>query len=122
MSYASEEGVLAAQINAASMAFATEEMRQAPHVLIRPCLIKDGNAWLAIYGDLPTGCVGTGSTPEEAMKAFDAAWRGGVCMGVAMSCRKHPNHGTLMGLFQEAQNILFPQGDQAPPPAEREGE
>lgn len=33
----------------------------------------------------------------------------GVCMGVAMSGRDHPNpDGALMGLFNEAQAILFP--------------
>lgn len=67
MSYASEQGVLNAQYN-------TEIIRQLPHVLMRPTLIQDGNAWLAIYGDLPTGVVGTGKTPAEAMADFDAAW------------------------------------------------
>lgn len=33
----------------------------------------------------------------------------GVCMGVAMSGRTHPNpDGALMELFNEAQAILFP--------------
>jgi len=33
----------------------------------------------------------------------------GVCMGVAMSGRDHPNtDGALMELFNEAQTILFP--------------
>ncbi|MQB37638.1 hypothetical protein DXT97_12630 [Agrobacterium tumefaciens] len=67
MSYASEQGVLNAQYN-------TEIIRQLPHVLMRPTLIQDGNAWLAIYGDLPTGVVGAGSTPAEAMADFDEAW------------------------------------------------
>jgi hypothetical protein len=67
MSYVSEQGVLNAQFN-------TEIIRCLPHVLMRPTLIQDGNAWLAIYGDLPTGVVGTGSTPAEAMADFDAAW------------------------------------------------
>ena len=47
---------------------------QRPSVLFRPTLLQDGNAWLAIYGDLPTGCVGTGDSPAEAMAAFDKAW------------------------------------------------
>jgi hypothetical protein len=46
----------------------------APHVLMRPELVQDGNAFLAMYGDLPTGCVGTGSSPAEAMADFDKAW------------------------------------------------
>ena len=45
-----------------------------PSVLYRPDLIKDGNAWLAIYGDLPTGCVGSGCSPYEAMADFDKQW------------------------------------------------
>jgi hypothetical protein len=71
---ASDQAVLNAQWNAAVSAQQTEAMRQAPHVLMRPSLIQDGNAWLAIYGDLATGVVGAGSTPENAMKDFDAAW------------------------------------------------
>jgi len=47
-----------------------------PSVLYRPRLAKDGNAWIACYGDnLHEGCVGTGDTPEEAMINFDLAWR-----------------------------------------------
>lgn len=49
---------------------------QRPSVIFRPALSQDGNAWLAIYGDLPTGVVGTGNTPAEAMVAFDNAWNG----------------------------------------------
>jgi hypothetical protein len=45
-----------------------------PSVLFRPTLLQDGNAWLAMYGDLPTGCVGAGDTPAAAMADFDAAW------------------------------------------------
>lgn len=67
MSYATEQGVLNAQVN-------TEIVRCLPHVLMRPALVQDGNAWLAIYGDLPSGVVGTGATPAEAMADFDAAW------------------------------------------------
>ena len=50
---------------------------QRPSTIYRPELSQDGNAWLAIYGDLPTGVVGSGSTPAEAMLAFDKAWNGG---------------------------------------------
>jgi hypothetical protein len=45
-----------------------------PSVLFRPELTQDGNAWLAIYGDLPTGCVGVGDTPAAAMADFDKVW------------------------------------------------
>jgi hypothetical protein len=47
---------------------------QRPSTVYRPDLVQDGNAWLAMYGDLPTGVVGTGSSPAEAMTAFDKAW------------------------------------------------
>ena len=49
-----------------------------PSVLYRPTLMKDGDKWLAIYGDLPTGCVGSGDTPEAAMDDFNLAWRKSV--------------------------------------------
>jgi hypothetical protein len=49
--------------------------QQRPSVLFRPTLSQDGNAWLAIYGDLPTGVVGSGDTPAAAMESFDLAWR-----------------------------------------------
>lgn len=50
---------------------------QRPSTIYRPTLSMDGDAWLAIYGDLPTGVVGSGKTPAEAMLAFDKAWNGG---------------------------------------------
>jgi len=34
------------------------------------------DSYQAIYGDLPTGVVGTGETPTKAMAAFDQAWLG----------------------------------------------
>ncbi|MEG0694016.1 MAG: hypothetical protein RR444_13240 [Oscillospiraceae bacterium] len=45
-----------------------------PSVLYKPRLTQDGDKWLAVYGDLPTGVVGVGSSPEEAMQAFNKAW------------------------------------------------
>lgn len=45
-----------------------------PAAIYRPTLSQDGNAWLAIYGDLPTGVVGTGNSPEEAMQDFNKQW------------------------------------------------
>lgn len=52
---------------------AAHEM-QRPSVLYRPTISQDGNAWLAILGDLPTGVVGVGATPAEAMLDFDRVW------------------------------------------------
>lgn len=47
-----------------------------PSVIYKPRLSRDGNAWIACYGDnLQEGCVGCGETPEKAMESFDKAWR-----------------------------------------------
>lgn len=47
-----------------------------PSVIYRPVLSKDGNMWIALYGEnLQVGCVGCGETPEKAMEDFDKAWR-----------------------------------------------
>ncbi|MEI7177086.1 hypothetical protein [Pectobacterium carotovorum] len=45
-----------------------------PCVVFSPQLSLDGNAWLAIFGDLPTGVVGVGNSPAEAMYDFDKQW------------------------------------------------
>lgn len=45
-----------------------------PSAIYRPVLTQDGNAWLAVYGDLPTGVVGCGDTPADAMADFDRSW------------------------------------------------
>lgn len=45
-----------------------------PSAVYRPTLTQDGNAWLAVYGDLPTGVVGCGDTPAAAMADFDKSW------------------------------------------------
>jgi len=45
-----------------------------PSAVFKPTLTQDGNAWLAVYGDLPTGVVGCGNSPSDAMYDFDRAW------------------------------------------------
>jgi len=46
-----------------------------PSVLYRPSLTHDGHQWRAVYGDeAKDGIVGSGDTPEAAMRAFDQAW------------------------------------------------
>lgn len=46
-----------------------------PSAVYRPALSLDGNAWCALYGDnLQIGIAGFGDSPDEAMRAFDAAW------------------------------------------------
>ncbi len=53
---------------------AASEMER-PSVVYRPRLTKDGNAWIALYGEnLQEGVVGCGDTPAKAMYAFDEAW------------------------------------------------
>lgn len=48
-----------------------------PSRTLRPQLMKDGNAWIALYGEnLQVGLVGCGSSPAKAMDDFDKAyWR-----------------------------------------------
>lgn len=46
-----------------------------PSVRFRPRLNRDGNKWIAVYGDnLQTGVVGVGESPSEAMFHFDKEW------------------------------------------------
>lgn len=76
MSYASPEAVLAAQWNAAMEAQTTEQARRAPHVLMRPRIFPDGDAWCALYGEnIQEGVCGFGETPGAAAADFDLAWR-----------------------------------------------
>ncbi len=49
---------------------------ERPSVLFRPTLTKDGDTWIALYGEnLQTGISAHGATPAAAMYAFDEAWR-----------------------------------------------
>ena len=76
MSYASDQGVLNAQWNAAEEASITERARRSPCVLYRPSLLPDGDKWCFLFGDdLVVGIAGFGDTPEQAAAAFDEAWR-----------------------------------------------
>ena len=48
---------------------------QSPSVVYRPTLLKDGDKWIALYGeDLQVGCVGIGDSPALAMRDFDRAF------------------------------------------------
>lgn len=52
---------------------AAEKLR--PSYIWRPHLAKDGNSWIALFGDnLAEGVVGCGDSPDEAMRDFDKAW------------------------------------------------
>lgn len=57
-------------------AHAILEATTAPHVLMRPTVVPDGNKWSALYGsNLMEGVCGFGDTPEEAVRDFDKNWR-----------------------------------------------
>ena len=56
-----------------------ERLLNTPHMLLRPEIFQDGNAWCALLGrDISVGVTGWGDTPEQAMAAFDIAWRSPV--------------------------------------------
>lgn len=75
--YATEQGVLNAQYNAANEAIWTESERKRPFVLLKPKIFIDGDKWCALYGEnLQDGVAGFGDTPDEASRAFDEAWKG----------------------------------------------
>ncbi|WP_213758434.1 hypothetical protein [Citrobacter freundii] len=60
--------------NVASDFQITSECMREPSVLYKPTLTQDGDKWLAVYGDLPTGVVGIGDSPAEAMCDFNRKW------------------------------------------------
>lgn len=77
MSYASEQGILNAQWNAAALAGMVEAERLRPFMLLRPQMFLDGNQWCALYGEnLQHGVAGFGDTPDAASKDFDRQWKG----------------------------------------------
>lgn len=46
-----------------------------PSVIFKPTLSRDGNKWIALFGDdLQVGVVGIGESPGEAMFHFDCEW------------------------------------------------
>jgi len=46
-----------------------------PSVIFKPTLSRDGNKWIALFGDdLQVGVVGVGESPSEAMFHFDNEW------------------------------------------------
>lgn len=64
-----------------------------PSAIYRPDVFQDGNAWCALLGrDIAVGVVGWGDTPEEAIAAFDVAWRA-KALTAARAPRLEP-HGT----------------------------
>lgn len=93
MSYASEQGVLNGQWNAAELACQAEIARQQPHVLMRPAVFPDGNMWCALYGeDLQRGVAGFGETPELACADFDKNWCSQRMLSPAIEAAKGQKH------------------------------
>ena len=79
--YATEQGILNEQMNAAIMACNNEELRERLLVItmLKPRFGKDGNQYFYILGNnLPEpDCIaGFGNTPELAMIAFCNEWKG----------------------------------------------
>lgn len=78
--YASEQGILNEQMNAAIMACNNEELKERLLVItmLKPRFGKDGNQYFYILGSLPEPeCIaGFGDTPELAMIAFHNEWKG----------------------------------------------
>lgn len=68
-----DPGNLVGQCSQAIQQITDEHTR--PSVLFRPTLTLDGNYWVALLGaNLQEGVVGTGRSPDEAMRDFDASW------------------------------------------------
>ena len=66
------------------------EERSRPCVLYRPSLTIDGDKWCALYGvNIQDGVAGFGASPDEAMRAFDAAW----CAKIDARAAKGGDHG-----------------------------
>lgn len=48
---------------------------QAPHLIYKATLTKDGDQWCWLYGEnLQEGIAGFGDTPARAAVEFDRAW------------------------------------------------
>jgi len=89
MTYASDQGVLNAQWNAAEAAFQTEMERQRPFMMLRPPIYPCGDQWCVLLGeDLQVGICGFGDTPELAARAFDDAWRKSLTPQAMVNNRK----------------------------------
>ena len=73
--YATEQGVLNAQWNAAVQADINERIKGTPAAIYKPKISIDGNQWCVLYGkDLQDGVAGFGDSPEKAMQDFNSNW------------------------------------------------
>lgn len=72
--FSHEAGII--QIAICEEAAITRYALTAPHVLMKPRIFPDGDAWCALLGEnLQEGICGFGATPAQAAGAFDDAWR-----------------------------------------------
>lgn len=69
--YATDQGILNSQFNAAELACRAAEQQARPSTIYRPVLLYNGTQWCAIYD---YGVEGFGNTPDKAMADFDKAW------------------------------------------------
>ena len=77
----------AAQMAQQEVTFAAAQFAR-PSVLFRPKLSADGTAWCALLGDnLQVGVAGFGSTPAEAMAAFDEAFNSSLTPAAMLAAR-----------------------------------
>jgi hypothetical protein len=68
---------LECNLRAAILCQERAEENVRPFMLLKPQVFKDGNEWCALYGEnIQDGVAGFGDTPDEASRAFDAAWKG----------------------------------------------
>ena len=54
--------------------YSVADQLKRPSVIFKPVITRDGNSWCCLLGDLPTGVVGFGKSPEDACLDFDKAW------------------------------------------------
>lgn len=77
VNFAMEQEILQCKLDAACTDQERAEENMRPFMLLKPQMFKDGDKWCALYGEnLQDGVAGFGDTPDEASRAFDAAWKG----------------------------------------------
>ena len=75
---------------------------ERPCVLWKPRLFIDGNQWCVLFGEnIQEGVVGFGDSPDEAMWAFDAAWRKKLSLLGAQPAPSVPDVDALAQFIRE---------------------
>ena len=110
MSFASDQAVLNAQWNAATEQAEAARAAAAPHVLMRPRVFPDGNAWCCLLGEnLQEGVAGFGETPADACAAFDKEWIGRrLHAGLMAAPQSHDDMApALLSALKDARDQLI---------------